>query len=124
MLMDAPDAPPRAVTLSVSGLKTMFEMTDVPALLETQTPPPVVPTKSRLPVASDGSSASEETRPETRPKLDVTTAVGPRDCQVAVAGDAAPEAASADAMRGANRTRERSALARGGIRWPGATPRS
>jgi len=76
-----------AGTLSVSGLKTMEEVFAVPALFADQTPPPVVPMKSRLPVASDGSSASEETRPETRPKLGVTTAAGPRACQVAVAGE-------------------------------------
>ena len=85
MLMEASMAPPRAVTASVCGLKTMFETVDVPALLELHTPPPVVPIKMRLPVASEGSNAMAEMRPVTRPKSGVRTAVGPSGCQVALA---------------------------------------
>ncbi len=63
----------------MSGLKTTEP--DVPAFWDSQTPPPVVPTKTRLPVGSEGSMAIEDTRPVTRPKLEEMTADGPSGCQ-------------------------------------------
>src|ERR1035441_9826272 len=82
MLMEASLTPLRAGTLSVSGAKTMEAGAATPALLAIQTPPPVVPTYRRLPVASEGSRAIAATRPVTRPKSGVWTAVGPRGYQV------------------------------------------
>ena len=43
MLMEASEAPPSAASVSVSGVKTMEDDVEIPALLATQTPPPVVP---------------------------------------------------------------------------------
>ena len=84
MLMEASATLPRAARLSVKGAKTMFAGLEVPAFCDRQTPPPVVPTYSRLPVGSEGSSASAETRPVTRPNSTDWTAAGPSDCQAAL----------------------------------------
>ena len=54
MLMEASATLPRAARLSVKGAKTMFAGLEVPAFCDRQTPPPVVPTYSRLPVGSEG----------------------------------------------------------------------
>ena len=67
MLMEASVAPDIAARLSVSGTNLIFAVLDVAAFCDTHTPPPVVPTKSRLPVGSDGSSASADMRPVTKP---------------------------------------------------------
>lgn len=64
------------------GVKTTEP--DVPAFCESQTPPPVVPRKTRFPVGSAGSMAMDEMRPVTRPKLGEITADGPSGCQTAV----------------------------------------
>jgi hypothetical protein len=85
MLIEESTAPLRAATESVSGLKTTEDALDAFAFCETQTPPPVVPTYKRFPVASDGSSATAETLPVTSPKFGVTTPVGPSACHVAAA---------------------------------------
>ena len=108
MLMEAPVAPLRASTVSVSGVKETVEALLASAYFAIQTPPPVVPAYSRRLLESDVSSASAETRPVTgtgvEPKLVESTAAGPRGCHVAVA---APGPAGATAAgRAAARVRQ------------------
>jgi hypothetical protein len=43
MLLEASIAPPRAPTLSVSGVKTTSEALETAAFCASHTPPPVVP---------------------------------------------------------------------------------
>ena len=56
----------RAAMLSVSGVKATVGALAA-AFWLFQRPPPVVPTKTWLPVRSEGSMATEEMRPLTRP---------------------------------------------------------
>ena len=59
----------------------------VAAFCATHTPPPVVPRYSVLPVKSEGSRASDETRPVTKPKFCEITAAGPSSVHAAAEGD-------------------------------------
>ena len=56
----------KTARVSVSGVKLTW-VAGAAALVERQTPPPVVPTKRVLPEASAGSRASEVTRPAMLP---------------------------------------------------------
>jgi len=56
-----------AATESIGGAKLIPPVLGEAAFLGRHTPPPVVPTYRVLPVAYDGSSASDETRPLTSP---------------------------------------------------------
>jgi hypothetical protein len=56
----------KAAMSSVRGVK-VTEAAGPAALVERQTPPPVVPTRMVLPVASDGSMAMDDMRPVTVP---------------------------------------------------------
>src|SRR5206468_3643998 len=56
------------------------------ALVDFQTPPPVVPTYTVFPVASAGSTATAVTRPLTFPYAADTTDPGPTACHAALKG--------------------------------------
>jgi hypothetical protein len=67
MLMEVAVAPAIGAGASVIGMNTTLDAGDAPAFCDTHTPPPVVPTYTRLPVESEGSKEMEETRPDTNP---------------------------------------------------------